>query len=272
MRIALVQMKTVPDNDENVAVACGKIREASENGADIVVLPEMFCCPYVSANFPAHARNCREKNCARLSECAAESRIYLVAGSMPEEDGGKIYNTSFVFDRNGTKIARHRKMHLFNCDFKGGPVFHESETLSAGNSVTTFETEFGVLGLMICFDVRFPELTRLMALRGARMAIVPAAFNMTSGPRWWELIFRARAADNQLFMAGCSPARDESAPYVAWGHSLVVNPSGAVTAVLDEKDGILYSDADFSEIEDVRAQQSVLGAMRTDVYRLTEVR
>lgn len=278
MRLALIQMKSKQQNDENLEIALAKIDEAVAGGADFVVLPEMFSCPYKASNFPVYAQEDGGTNWQKLSASANKNNIYLVAGSMPEleicrencEHMERIYNTSYVFDREGTQIAKHRKMHLFDCDIPGA-VFHESDTLSAGNKITTFDTEFGKIGLMVCFDIRFPELSRLMVDRGAKMLVVPAAFNMTSGPAWWELNFRARATDNQVFMAGCAPARDESADYVAWGHSIVVDPFGNILAELDEKEGILYYDLNLAQIEDFRAQYKILKSRRLDIYRLTEV-
>lgn len=271
-KLALIQMKGAATNDENLKNAVQKINEAALQGSDIVVLPEMFSCPYKASNFPVYAQKDGESNWKLLSETAAKNKIYLVAGSMPERDsqnGEKIYNTSYVFDREGKQIAKHRKMHLFDCDIPS-VNFHESDTLSAGNEVTVFDTEFGKIGLMICFDIRFPELARLMADHGAKMIIVPAAFNMTSGPSWWEIMFRTRAADNQLVMAGCSPARDEKASYVAWGHSLVADPFGKVLKQLDEKEGTLYQEIDLAEVDTLRQQYKILKSRRLDIYKLTE--
>ena len=271
MKIALVQMAGAPTNEENLKHAVEKINEAASKGAQIVVLPEMFSCPYKASNFPVFAQGDGEENWNQLSKAAAENKIYLVAGSMPERDGEKIYNTSYVFDKEGKQIAKHRKMHLFDCDIPGGAFFHESETLTAGNEVTVFDTEYGKIGLMICFDIRFPELARLMVEREAKMIIVPAAFNMTSGPNWWDIMFRTRAADNQVFMAGCSPARNEKACYVAWGHSLVVDPFGKILNQLDEKESILYQEIDLEEVKSFRQQYKILKSRRLDIYQLTEV-
>lgn len=268
MKVALIQMKGKNSNDENMEIALSKIAEAAEKGADFVVLPEMFSCPYKTSNFPIYAQKDGGKNYTALSEAAAKNKIYLVAGSMPEEDEGRIYNTSYVFDRNGKLLAKHRKMHLFDCDIPEVNFF-ESDTLSAGNQVTTFETEYGTFGLMICFDIRFPELSRLMVDKGAKFIVVPAAFNMTSGPAWWEIMFRARATDNQVYMFGCSPARDEKASYTAWGHSIVVDPFGKVLAQLDEKEATLYYDVDVKSVDDFRNRYKILKLRRQDVYSLT---
>lgn len=272
MKIALIQMHTEQDNEKNIENAVGQIHLAADNGADVVVLPEMFSCPYKTSNFPVYAQKDGECNWQALSKAADENGVYLVAGSMPEICDGKIYNTSYVFDRQGVQIAKHRKMHLFDCDIPGGAFFHESETLTAGDSVTTFETEFGKMGLMICFDIRFPELSRLMCDAGAKLVIVPAAFNMTSGPNWWEIMFRTRACDNQFYMAGCAPARDEAASYVAYGHSIIVDPFGKILSELDEKPGIIYCDLDLNETEKFRSQYKILKSRRLDIYSLKDIR
>ena len=271
MKIALIQMAGAATNEENLKNAVSKINEAAQKGSDIVVLPEMFSCPYKASNFPVFAQKDGEENWKQLSEAAGKNKIYLVAGSMPEREGEKIFNTSYVFGRDGKQIAKHRKMHLFDCDIPGGAFFHESDTLTAGNKVTVFDTEYGKIGLMICFDIRFPELARLMVDRGAKMIIVPAAFNMTSGPNWWEIMFRTRATDNQVYMAGCSPARDENASYVAWGHSIVVDPFGKILSQLDEKESILYQEMDLAEVENFRQQYKILKSRRLDIYQLTEI-
>ncbi|MCD8022154.1 MAG: carbon-nitrogen hydrolase family protein [Lachnospiraceae bacterium] len=274
MRAVLIQMKVQKENDVNIQNACRFVRQAAENDADLVMLPEMFCCPYETANFPLYAQPEGGPNWSDLFACARENHVYLVAGSMPEcaiDENGPvidIYNTSFVFNREGEQIARHRKVHLFDVDIKGGQRFFESETLTAGKEVTVFDTEFGKIGLMICFDIRFPELARLMALQGVRMILVPAAFNMTTGPAHWELAFRSRAVDNQVFLLGCSPARDMESSYHAYGHSLAVNPWGDIIAQLDEHEGILYCDLDLQMTEEIRAQLPLLRARRTDLYEM----
>lgn len=281
MKISLIQLKNLGDNGSNLAHAVEMIdKVASGAGApDMIVLPEMFSCPYKTSKFPVFAQEDGGSNWQKLSAAAKRNHVYLVAGSMPEleisrdccEHSEKIYNTSYVFDRNGIQIAKHRKVHLFDVDIKGGQRFKESDSLAPGNQITTFETEFGKIGLMICFDIRFPEMARLMQLDGAKMIIVPAAFNMTSGPKWWDLMFRTRAVDNQLFMAGCSPARDENASYVAWGHSVVCDPWGTVLGQLDIEEDVLTVEVDFSEIEKVRQQVPLTTARRTDLYSLSSL-
>ena len=204
-----------------------------------------------------------------MAGLARETGLWLVAGSMPEADGERIYNTSFVFDPAGRQAAFHRKMHLFDIDVKGGQRFMESETFTAGDSVTVFDTPFGKLGLCICFDLRFPELARCMALAGARAIVTPAAFNMTTGPAHWELLFRQRAVDNQLFTLGVAPARDEQGPYVSYGNTILCSPWGEVLARAGSAPALLLADVDLDQNESIRAQLPLLSARRTDVYRLS---
>lgn len=269
MRTALVQMKTAAEKEKNYRKAADQIARSAEEGADLVILPEMFACPYETKNFPLYAEEEGGEGFAALSRAAAENGVYLVGGSMPERDTeGNIYNTSYVFDRAGKRIAKHRKMHLFDIDVKGGQRFQESATLAAGRSVTVFDTEFGKMGLNICYDFRFPELARLMVLQGARVLICPAAFNMTTGPAHWELMFCSRAVDNQVYTVGVAPARDEAAAYVSYANSLVVSPWGDVIARLDEKEQRKLVDLDLARVEAVREQLPLLKQRRTDVYEL----
>jgi predicted amidohydrolase len=189
---------------------------------------------------------------------------------MPERDGERIYNTSFVFDPQGRQIARHRKMHLFDIDVAGGQRFFESDTFTAGRDVTVFDVGSVRIGLCICFDMRFPELARLMALQGAQITIVPAAFNMTTGPAHWEIMFRERAVDNQVFTVGVAPARDEHGPYVSYGNSIVCSPWGDVIRRAGADEWLEVVDLDLAAVTRVRAQLPLLSARREDLYELKE--
>lgn len=271
MRVALIQMRVTADKAANLRTACEKIQAAKQAGADIAVLPEMFCCPYENRCFRAYGEPEGGEIQQALSRLAAELGLYIVGGSIPELAEGNIYNTSFVYGRNGQLLARHRKAHLFDIDVEGGQSFRESDTLSPGNTVTTFETEFGTCGLCICFDLRFEELARCMCLRGAKVLFVPAAFNMTTGPAHWELLFRQRAVDNQCFTVGVSPARDEHASYVAYGNSMAVDPWGTVLCRAGSEETTLLTDLEFDRLEAVRKQLPILSARRTDLYEVREL-
>ena len=266
MKIAQIQMRVTADKSANIAHACDLVRSAGE--IDIAVLPEMFCCPYDNACFRTYGEQEGGEAYTALSQLAKEKKIYLIGGSVPELAEGKVYNTCYVFAPDGSCIARHRKTHLFDIDVKGGQRFMESDTLSAGRDVTLFDTPWGRMGLCICFDLRFEELARLLTLGGAKVIFVPAAFNMTTGPAHWELLFRQRAVDNQVFTVGTSPARDEAASYVAWGHSIVCDPWGRVLHQCGAEEAVAVTELDMARVEEIRAQLPILSARRTDLYEV----
>jgi len=271
MKTALIQMSVTADKEQNLTAAEEKLAQAAGHGADIAVLPEMFCCPYDNSCFRAYGEPLGGEAQQRLSAAAKALGLYVVGGSLPELEDGRVYNSSFVYGPDGAQLARHRKAHLFDIDVAGGQRFRESDTLSPGDQITTFETRFGTMGLCICFDLRFEELARCMALRGAKVLFVPAAFNGTTGPAHWELLFRQRAVDNQCFTVGVSPARDERASYVAYGNSLAVDPWGTVLCRAGGEETTLYAQLDFDRLEAVRRQLPILSARRTDLYELLEV-
>ena len=271
IKIAAIQMSTVADKMENVRTVKAYLEKIKDENPDFVILPEMFCCPYQTENFPIYAEKEGGPVWQQLSGYAKQYGIYLIGGSMPEKDAeGNVYNTSYIFDREGKQIGKHRKVHLFDIDVKGGQTFKESDTLTAGDSDTVFDTEFGKIGVMLCFDIRFPELSRMMVNDGAKVIFVPAAFNMTTGPAHWELSFRTRALDNQIYMVGCAPARDVSAGYISWGHSIVTDPWGRVIDMLDEKKGILLAELDLDYEEQVREELPLLKSRRKDIYQLSQ--
>lgn len=272
IKIAAIQMPTVTAKMENVRTVKTYLEKIKDENPDFVILPEMFCCPYQTENFPIYAEKEGGPVWQQLSAYAKQYGVYLIGGSMPEKDAeGNVYNTSYIFDREGKQIGKHRKVHLFDIDVKGGQTFKESDTLTAGDSDTVFDTEFGKIGVMLCFDIRFPELSRMMVNDGARIVFVPAAFNMTTGPAHWELSFRTRALDNQIYMVGCAPARDVSAGYISWGHSIVTDPWGRVIDMLDEKKGILLAELDMDYEEQVREELPLLKSRRKDMYQLEKL-
>lgn len=264
-RLALCQIRTETDRAATMEKAARMVAEAAKNGADIVMLPEMFNCPYAREYFKKFAALGHEETVKEMSRWAAENQVILVGGSVPECEGDKLYNTCFVFDRQGKQLARHRKIHLFDVDLPG-MRFQESNSFAPGSDITVFDTEYGKMGAAVCFDVRFPELFRTMAEQGARCVFLPAQFNLVTGPRHWELLLRSRAVDYQVFVAGCSAARYEGFRYECWGHSTVTGPMGQVIGACDEKEQILYTDIDLTETERAKAQLPTRAALRPDLY------
>lgn len=270
LKLGQVQLMVGRDKAENLRRACALIRRAAEQGAQLVMLPEMFCCPYENEMFRPNSEEQGGPAQQALSALSRELGIWIVGGTIPEREGEKLYNTCYVYDDQGRQAARHRKIHLFDVNVEGGQYFMESDTFAPGNDITLLDTPWGRLGLCVCFDLRFEELCRVMTLRGARMILAPAAFNMTTGPAHWELLLRQRAVDNQCFTVGVSPARNEHASYVAYGNSLVSDPWGTVLCRAEADPAILYAQLDFSRLESVRRQLPILSARRTDLYEVRE--
>lgn len=268
-KLALCQIRTETDREATMRKAERMVRESAQNGADIVMLPEMFNCPYSREYFRKFAALGHENTVREMSRWAAENRVILVGGSIPETEGETLYNTCFVFDRQGRQIARHRKIHLFDVDFPG-MRFKESNSFAPGNEITVFDTEYGRMAVAVCFDVRFPELFRAMAERGAEFVFLPAQFNLVTGPKHWELALRSRAVDYHVFVAGCSAARYKGFHYECWGHSTVADPMGQVLCTCDEKEQILYADIDLEQVQSARQQLPTASALRRDLYHVAE--
>ena len=278
IKTAVLQTKVFADKEKNIRQLEEILASGKTEGADLVTLPEMFACPYETGNFPLYAEAEGGPSWQALSALAKKYGIYLSAGSMPElvraqKSGGsegkdRVYNTAYVFGRDGRQIGKHRKAHLFDINVEGGQCFKESDTLSPGEKIGCFDTEFGRIGLCICYDFRFPETARLMAQDGAKVILVPAAFNMTTGPAHWELMFRQRAVESQCYVIGTAPARDPKSSYTSWGHSIAVDPWGTILTQMDEKEGIRIVELDLDYVDKVRRELPLLAHRRTDLYQL----
>lgn len=268
-----IQMLVSGDKQKNIDAARQLIGEAASKGAKLISLPECFNCPYSNASFPVYAEpdanSSATPTVAMLSEEAKKHKITLIGGSIPERDGDKLYNTSYTFGSDGELLATHRKVHLFDIDVPGRIRFKESETLSPGNQITTFESkDLGCkIGIGICYDLRFPEYAQILSSRGCKLLVYPGAFNTTTGPAHWELLLRGRALDNQLWVAAVSPARSLSSEgYQAWGHSSVISPWGEVVSTTDHTAGIVYAEINLDRVDEVRSQIPVRSQKRHDLY------
>lgn len=269
MKIAQVQLSPKSDKLDSIDSLRRLIDSNIKSDVDFITLPEMFVCPYEMDRLSEYAEPDGGSTWRACSSIARENKAYLVAGTIPElSEKGKIYNTVYVFDRKGIQIAKYRKLHLFDINIKNGQHFRESDTLSPGKDIVIFETGFGTMGLAVCYDIRFPELFRLLELQGSKVVFVPASFNMTTGPAHWELMFRAQSVFNQLYMVGTSTANSESASYKSWGHSIITDPWGTVVGQMNKEEGVLITNVDLKKVEQVRNQLPLINARRTDIYNL----
>jgi len=259
MKIAQIQLKVTEDKDENIRQLAGIMDQLDSGTPDLIALGEMFCCPYGAADIAGYAEPEGGRMWTELSGLARKHGVWLSAGSVPEcDDEGHVFNTAYVFDRNGKMAAKHRKVHMFDVDIPGGKSFRESDTFTPGDRITVFHTEFGPVGLCVCFDIRFPEMARKMAEEGVFLILVPANFTRKTGEDHWELLFRARAVDNQCFYAGISTAFDEDAPYHSYGHSILTSPWGEVIAQAGDAPAVLVNEIDPALCASIRARLPVL--------------
>jgi omega-amidase len=269
LKVALIQFAAGPDKARNLAKVKASVSEAAKSGAKLVVLPECFNSPYAVTAFPKYAEPIPNGETTQfLSQLAKDSSVFLIGGSIPERSqDGKYYNTNVSFNPRGDIIAKHRKVHLFDIDVPGKIRFQESEILTGGDKATVFDLEgYGTVGLAICYDVRFPELAAIAARKGAFAMIYPGAFNTTTGPLHWLLLARARAVDNQVYVLSCSPSRDLTTSYHAYGHSQVISPMGEVVEEAGHDEQIVYATLEPQAIENARNSIPVTVQRRFDVY------
>jgi omega-amidase len=273
-KLAMCQLSTCSDKNTNIQNAINMLRESAEKGAQLAILPECFNSPYGNKYFPVYAEELESSiTLQKISEITKQLGIYTIAGSIPTRDfkTGKLYNTCVVLDREGKRIAIYNKVHLFDVNVPNKIVFQESATLTPGDKLTTFDMNIGSnrvvkVGIGICFDVRFPEIAQIYQRQGCELLVYPGAFNMTTGPAHWELLCRARALDNQLFVCMVSPARDITADYVAYGHSMVCSPWGEKIVEADEKQCLLLTDVNLDYAKEIREQIPAIKNKRIDLY------
>ena len=285
INVALCQMNVMDDKEKNIEKAILMIKQSKKQGADLAVLPEMFNCRYENEKFIEYAEELEESvTLKEIAKVAKEENIHVLAGSIPElelneknnddkdniNEKQSIYNTSVFFDNHGKILGKHRKMHLFDIDVKGKIYFKESDTLSAGNEFTVIKTDLAKIGIGICYDIRFVELSRIMALEGAEILIFPGAFNLTTGPAHWQMLFKSRALDNQVYAIGVAPALDKDANYNSYGHSIAVNPWGEVIEELSFDEELKIVEIDLDEISRIREEIPVLKNRRTDLYEINK--
>lgn len=266
-KIAICQLKVIDNKKSNIKRAIEMIETSANNGSDLVILPEMFNCPYDNAKFIEYAEKKDESETLNaISNVAKTNNVIVIAGSIPEIDEDKIYNSCFIFNSEGHIIGNYRKIHLFDIDTPK-IRFKESDTISAGDKIGVFDTKLGRIGIAICYDIRFAELIKLLAINDAKLVVIPGAFNMITGPAHWEILIRSRAIDNQIFVAASSPARNEELSYVAYGNSMIVGPWGDILARADEDEEIIYADIDMKIVDRVRNELPIIKNRRDDIYK-----
>ena len=272
MRAAAVQLNSTEDKDRNLAAADRLTREAASEGAELVVLPEKFNVLGTPDDYRRGAEALDGPTIGWASNSARELGIDLVAGSIVERREGrdKLSNTSVHVGPDGEVKAVYRKIHMFDV-VVGGQTYRESETEEAGDDVVLSETAEGVpLGLTVCYDLRFPELFRILAVKGARILSVPAAFTKVTGQAHWDVLIRARAIENQAFVVAADQTGTHPPDKESFGGSIIVDPWGEVLGQAREGEAVVAADLDLGRQDEVREQLPSLANRMPAAYRWPE--
>ena len=269
---AVIQMCSGTDRDKNLRTLSGFVPEAADRGAQAAVLPEFAA--YRGLEKERYAEEVPGGPSFQLfSQLARETGMWLNCGSIYEKNpkDSRPYNCSLVFRPDGTLAARHRKLHPFDAELPDGTAVQESAQVAPGGEIVTVDAgTLGRWGLSVCYDLRFCELFRLMALEGAQVLFVPACFALNTGKDHWEVLLRARAIENGCYVVAadqCGPGEE----FPAYGRSMVVDPWGNVIARAPDRPGVILADIDLDYVEEVRRNVGTLRNRRGDIYRLERV-
>jgi deaminated glutathione amidase len=261
---AAIQMTSLADPLANVSKALGLVDEAVRRGARFVGLPETVVYMGPEKDKGHSAEPLDGPTMRRFADKAREHHIHLLAGSFFETGGpgGRLYNTSILFDPSGARAAVYRKIHLFDVDIADGARYRESETIEPGREVAVAETALGKVGLTICYDLRFPELYRALSAKGAELVCVPAAFTLHTGRDHWEVLLRARAIENLCYVLAPAQYGQHTERRVTYGHALLVDPWGSVIARASDGEGMAIGPVDERVLARARRELPSLGHRR----------
>ena len=269
IRVAAVQMTSRADKAANLEQAERLVAQAAATGADIVVLPEKWNAIGDAAVYHATAEAIEGgESVGAMAEWARTHGITLVGGSIAERRDGreKLSNTSLVFDPEGHIVATYRKIHLFDVEV-GGVVYRESEAEEPGDDPVVADVEGWKIGLSICYDLRFPELYRILALEGAELVTVPSHFTLHTGKDHWHVLLRARAIENQLFVAAAAQIGETIPGRPSYGRSLIADPWGTVLAQAPDEETVIAAELDRAQLREIRETLPSLKNRQADAYR-----
>jgi predicted amidohydrolase len=265
LRVAAVQLNSNADKSRNLETAERLVRAAAAAGAELVALPEKWNLLAPGEELRAGAEPLDGPSLATARAWARELGVHLLAGSVSEATGERAFNTSVLIGPGGEDLAVYRKIHLFDVD-AGGVSYRESAHEQPGAELALAPVGDHVLGLSVCYDLRFPELYRILALRGADLLAVPSAFTSATGRDHWEVLLRARAIEDQAFVLAPNQVGTAPPHFDSWGHSAIVDPWGRLLAVAGEGECFVAADLDTGERERVRESLPALAHRRPAAY------
>jgi deaminated glutathione amidase len=266
LRAAVVQLNSTNDKARNLATAERLVRAAAADGAELVALPEKWNLLAAGEELVAGAESLDGPSLGAARLWARELGINLLAGSVSErgpED--KAFNTSVLIGPDGEDLAVYRKIHMFDVDV-GGVAYRESAHEEAGEEIVTASLPEAAVGLSVCYDLRFPELFRILAVRGARLLTVPSAFTFATGRDHWEVLLRARAVENQAFVLAPNQVGEAPPHFSSYGHSMIVDSWGEVLAVAPDEECFAAADLDFAAQDRLRESLPSLANRRPRAY------
>ena len=272
MRVAAIQLNSTSDKARNLGAAERLVAAAAADGARLIALPEKWNLLGSSAELEAGAEEL--DGGPTLSAARSWARglgVHLLAGSIAERQPGRdrLFNTSCLIDPAGETVAAYRKVHMFDVDV-GGVSYRESEHEQPGDELVVADVDGLEVGLSVCYDLRFPELYRILAVRGARLLTVPSAFTTATGRDHWEVLLRARAIENQAFVLAANQFGKAPPHYDSYGRSAIVDPWGLVLAQAADGEGFVAADLDLDRLASIRTSLPSLANRRPDAYRWPE--
>ena len=272
LTVAVAQTFALDDMQKNYARAEEMVAEAAAKGARLIVFPEVM--NYVGEPTSDSFENIPDgEACRRMSAAAKRHTMWVHFGSIREKNGeGKPYNTSVLFSPDGEINAIYRKLHLSDMQTKPNkPMVRESDRISSGDRIVVTDTELGKIGMSICYDLRFPEMYRLMSERGARIICHPACFNATTGAAHLEILLRSIAVLNHCYVLASNHCGAKPNGSLLWGHSMIIDPWGTVLAEAgQEREALLVADIDLDYCEELKGRLGCMTNRRPDVYTLKE--
>jgi deaminated glutathione amidase len=272
IRVAAVQMCGGENKQANVERAIELIGRAAGTGASLVVLPETWSYMGASDGVVDVAEEIPGPTIDRLADAARRHGIYLHCGSIHERAAGepRVYNATAVVDPDGNIIGHYRKVHLFDVAIGEQVLSQESATIAPGDDVVVIDLGGLRMGLTICYDLRYPELYRMLALAGAEIIAVPAAFHQHTGRDHWEVLLRARAIENQVFIVAANAHGRHPGGWLSYGRSMVIDPWGTVLATAPDGEGIIVAECSLSDLERIRRELPSLANRRPSTYRWSD--